>query len=397
MFSKAINFLTPYIYNLTLVNIFFLIGTLKQGGAERQLVELVKGLDKEHFDITVALFYNEGELREELFGLRGVRLLSLSKSGRWDLIGYNYRLIRILMSLKPDVLYSFLPEPNIIGLVVGKLAMVPKIVWGIRASNVNMKHYNWLVGASTRISAWLSRFPNTIIVNSFKGFLYHEENGYATKNMIVIPNGINTKRFVQDQNGRLQVRSEWGIDEEILLIGRVGRLDPMKDYETFLRAAQIFVKHENRVCFVCVGDGPETYKNYLYNLCKKLGLDNKVLWVSSRHDMSDVYNAFDIFTSSSAFGEGFPNVIGEAMACGVPCVVTDVGDSAKIVGDTGEIVATKEPLSLSEGWLVMLKRLEKESNSMAKTASLRINDKFSSETMVKMTSEVLLGLGGGKK
>lgn len=375
-----------------MIHIFFLIGTLKLGGAERQLVELVKGLDKDCFNATVAIFYDVGALRKELSGIPGVKLLSLDKAGRWDLIRFGFRLIRLLKDLRPNILYSFMPEPNLAGFVTGRLAGVPKIVWSIRASNMDVKRYNWLVGATTRIGAWISSLPDSIIINSYSGFSYHKSIGYDANRMVVIPNGINTKKFMPDRKARAMIRSEWGISEDSILIGRVARLDPMKDYETFLHAAQIFVQKENNAFFACIGGGSEHYRNELHILGKELGLKNNILWLDSRSDMPCAYNAFDILASSSSFGEGFPNVIGEAMACGIPCVVTDAGDSAEIVGGTGVVVPIGDPQALSDGWETMVKRLQSDPFLIAEKVRERIVKHFSVETLVQKTSDVLLRL-----
>ena len=154
------------------VKLVFLLRSLHRGGAERQLVELAKGLDKNAFDITVALFYDEGDFGKELNMIPGIKTLPLHKRGRWDLLRFGYRLIRLLQELKPDVLYALLPEPNIIGLITGRIARVPRIIWGIRTSNIDVKRYDWTYGKVIRLGAWLSRFPDAIICNSHSGLEY---------------------------------------------------------------------------------------------------------------------------------------------------------------------------------------------------------------------------------
>ena len=216
-----------------MIHVFFLIRSLNIGGAERQLVELAKGLSKTNFKITICLFYNEGVLLKELHSIRNVKIITLDKSGRWDIFRFFFRLIRILKSLNPQILYSFLPEANIAGLIAGKISGVPRIVWGVRASNMDVSHYDWLAGISLWLSALMSRFPNAIIVNSHVGKEFHRSIGYNTNRMIVMPNGIGTDRFKPDHSAGLRVRDEWGIDEKTVSIGLVGRLDPMKDHTTF--------------------------------------------------------------------------------------------------------------------------------------------------------------------
>jgi len=377
--------------SLNKTNIFFLIRSLNIGGTERQLIELVKGLDRNHFDITVGLFYNEGALIEEIKSMPWIHVVSLNKSGRWDIIRFVLRFIKLLKSLQPDILYSFLPDANIAGLIAGRLSGVKRVVWGVRASNMDVSRYDWLARMSLRLSAFLSKFPDAIIANSHAGKEFHRDIGYSTNRMMVIPNGICTDRFKPDYSAGLKVRDEWGIDEETIVIGLIGRLDPMKDHATFLRAVKIFNQEGCSVRFVCIGDGQGPYKSETHSLCRTLGLNGFLIWAGEMEDMQSVYNAIDIVTSSS-LSEGFPNVIGEAMACGVHCVVADVGDSAIIVGETGVVVNPEDPQALADGWTDMLKRLNDKSYLIKKMARARIVSHYNSEIFVQKTSKMFLSL-----
>ncbi len=377
--------------SLNKTNIFFLIRSLNIGGTERQLIELVKGLDSNHFDITVGLFYNEGALIEEIKSMPWIHVVSLNKSGRWDIIRFVLRFIKLLKSLQPDILYSFLPDANIAGLIAGRLSGVKRVVWGVRASNMDVSRYDWLARTSLRLSAFLSKFPDAIIVNSHAGKEFHRGIGYSTNRMMVIPNGICTDRFKPDYSAGLKVRDEWGIDEETITIGLIGRFDPMKDHATFLRAVKIFNQEGCSVRFVCIGDGKGPCKSEIHSLCRTLGLNGSLIWAGEMEDMPSVYNAIDIVTSSS-ISEGFPNVIGEAMACGVHCVVTDVGDSAIIVGETGVIVNPEDPQALADGWASMLKRLNDKSYLIKKMARARIVSHYNSEIFIQKASKMFLSL-----
>jgi len=377
--------------SLNKTNIFFLIRSLNIGGTERQLIELVKGLDSNHFDITVGLFYNEGALIEEIKSMPRIHVVSLNKSGRWDIIRFVLRFITLLKSLQPDILYSFLPDANIAGLIAGRLSGVKRVVWGVRASNMDVSRYDWFARMSLRLSAFLSKFPDAIIANSHAGKEFHRGIGYSTNRMMVIPNGICTDRFKPDYSAGLKVRDEWGIDDEAITIGLIGRLDPMKDHATFLRAVKIFNQEGCSVRFVCIGDGKGPCKSEIHSLCRTLGLNGSLIWAGEMEDMPSVYNAIDIVTSSS-LSEGFPNVIGEAMACGVHCVVTDVGDSAIIVGETGVIVNPEDPQALADGWRSMLKRMNDKSYSIKEMARMRIVSHYNSEIFIQKTSKMFLSL-----
>jgi len=173
------------------------------------------------------------------------------------------------------------------------------------------------------------------------------------------------------------------------LIGLVARIDPMKDHLTFLKAAQILIKQRDDVRFVCVGDGPEPYKKEVLKLCDKLGLNHFIVWTGSVHNMYSVYNAMDIVTSSS-ISEGFSNVIAEAMACGIPCVVTDVGDSANIVDNTGLVVPESNPELLADAWSKMLDEFDKGNfTNMSSAARKRIVKEFSLTNLFRETDKAL--------
>ena len=375
-----------------LVHVFFLIRSLNVGGAERQLVELSKRLDPNRFTITIGLFYDEGELRKELYGAHNVKFLPLNKSGRWDFLRFVCHLRSCLRDLAPDIVYSFLPEANLVGLIAGRLARIPSIVWGVRASDMDIKQYHWLFGVSLRMCALLSSFPDLIVSNSFAGLKYHKNIGYNGRDMIVVHNGIDTAKFRPDRDLGKKVRLEWGIKDNEILIGIVARLDPMKGHLIFLQAVEVFLEKYFRVRFVCVGDGTESYKSKLHSFEDKLGLVGSVIWTGKRTDLPAVYNAIDIVTSSSVYGEGFSNVIGEAMACGVPCVVTDVGDASDIVGDNGVVVPPKNSKALAEGWLCMIELSQNGNHLRSKEARSRILTEFGSEKLVRKTSKMLLSL-----
>jgi glycosyltransferase involved in cell wall biosynthesis len=366
------------------VKITFLTHSLNHGGAERQLVTLVREFRSRSYNVLVAVFYPNGPLEEDLRDA-DVPVYSLDKRGRWDVFGFLFRLVGFLRKDKPDILHSYLVVPNIITVLLKPFFPNIRMVWGVRASNVDLYRYDWLTRLTYRIESMLSRFADLIIVNSHAGLNYAVKKGFPKKKMVVIPNGIDTERFYPDVDARQRVRIEWGIKENEKLIGLVARLDPMKDHPTFLKAAARLSHVRADVRFVCVGDGTSDYRKELHTLSKGLGLTNRLIWAGNREDMTAVYNALDIATSSS-YGEGFPNVIGEAMACGVPCVVTNVGDSAWIVGDTGTVVSPKSPDSLESGWKVCLARDDKE---IFQKTRKRIMENFSLNMLLMKTVKVL--------
>jgi glycosyltransferase involved in cell wall biosynthesis len=325
--------------------IAFLIDRLNQAGAARQLVLLARALSEAGHAVVVIAFYDtplEMELRQS-----GVRVLMLGKRHRWDIVGFLRRLVAVVQQEQPDVLHSYLGVSNLLAVVLKPVLPPVKIVWAVRASDTRMQWYGWIPRALDVLAPALSRLPDLIIANSIAGQRHAVERGYPAHKVTVVSNGIDVERFAPCVDARVRFRHRWRIAAEIKLIGVVGRLDPIKDHATFLQAAAIVVAARPDVRFACVGDGPDDYAIALQRLAASLGLRDRVVWIPSQADMMTVYNGLDVLCSTSR-SEGFPNVVAEAMACGVPCIVTDVGDSARVVGPHGAVIGAGDVRALAD-------------------------------------------------
>jgi glycosyltransferase involved in cell wall biosynthesis len=373
-----------------MVRILFLIRSLNPGGAERQLIELVRGMDKNRFQVRVATFYNGGKLRPELEEIPHTKVYSLKKSGRWDLIPFLHRLNQLLVREQSDVIYSYMDTANLFGLWAGKRHRA-RVVWGLRAGYKDFSQYDWTAGAVYRLSALSSRFADLVICNSWTASKVHPKHGYAKQNIAVVPNGIDVEKFKPDATAGQKLRDEWNLPSGKKVIGIVGRLDPVKGHTTFFKAARELSEKRPDVHFVCVGSGSAEYKAFLQEWVASQKLSRRVTWSDARLDMPAVYNALDILTSASS-SESFPNVIGEAMACGLPCVVTDVGDSSRIVGDSGLVIPPGDTDALTAAWERLLDYSPQELSSLGVAARRRIETEFTLETMVRSTEQLLEGL-----
>lgn len=333
--------------------ILFITRSLDLGGAERQLIVLANGLAQSGYPVFVAVFYADGALQGGLDTSR-VRFIDLRKSGRWDPGFFLIRLGRVVRDLQPFVIHGYLPVANVVATLAAFLAPQAKLVWGVRSSNMDLSEYGRLRRTVFWVSRLLSHKADVILVNSEAGALFHAACGYPAHRMVVVPNGIDTGRFRPNPTAGVALRQEWSIGSNELLVGFVGRFDPMKDLPTFLKAMALVAQERPEVKAVCVGDGPGRLKDDACSLIQQLQLGDHVFLVGLRRDMPAVYNAFDALCLASLFGEGFPNVVGEAMACGTPCIVTDVGDCAHVVGNTGVVVPPGDPEALAAGILQML-------------------------------------------
>jgi glycosyltransferase involved in cell wall biosynthesis len=368
-----------------MIKVVFLIRSLDYGGAERQLALLAKTLDKDTFEVTILTYYGGGGLERELEG-SGVCLISLRKRGRWDLLGFSRRLVRQLRRLRPDVIHGYLDTANLLSLWGKALSPRAGVVWAVGASEIDFSHYDWTWHLGFFLERRLARLPDRIIVNSEAGHAYLSRCGFPASKLTVIQNGIDTERFKPDAEARSRVRQEWGVADGETLIGLVGRLDPIKDHRNFLRAASILCRQRDDVRFVCVGDGEAGYARELHAAAESLSLRGKLRWAGARADVSALYNALDVHVSSSE-SEGFSNTIGEAMACGVPCVVTDVGDSALIVGETGVVVAPGDAEALAHGLLACLSQ---DRQTLGAQARARIEAKWGAGRLAQQTAKALL-------
>lgn len=329
------------------MRILFLVRSLDYGGAERQLSLLAPGLARRGHDIGVAVFYAGGPLTH-LLEDAGVRVINLGKGGRWSIGRFVPRLVRAARSFAPDVLHGYLPVPNILcGALKPLLPRGTRVVFGIRASNVALSSYDRLSALSYWLEVGMARIADLVICNSDAGLLTAVGRGIPEDRLAVISNGVDVDLFRPDPSARRELRAEWRMGEEERLVGLVGRLDPMKGHEIFLDAAARLAMRDESVRFVCVGDGPEEFRRALQTRAGRLGIGGRVIWAEARNDIARVYNALDLLVSASIYGEGFPNAPAEAMACGTPAIATDVGDSARVVGDPGRIVPPGDPESLA--------------------------------------------------
>jgi glycosyltransferase involved in cell wall biosynthesis len=328
------------------LKILFLARQLNIGGAERQLVILANELASRGHDVVIASYYPGGALSEKLDSGR-VRLISLGKRSRWDLFSLYIKVWRLVKQERPDVLHGWMHTQNIVATSIQVFFPKIKLFWCIRSSDLEM-----VQDLVERFEVWLqsrlSGVPDCVVVNSMAGLEHGVTSGIPREKMLFIPNGIDTNVFYPDESEGKRVRADWGISESAKIIGKIARFDPIKNHPAFLKAAARIAAERPDVYFVCVGHGRETYVRELKEMTKSLGLADRLQWIEARPDVRAVYNAIDVFCSAS-YSEGFPNVIGEAMACGRHCVVTNVGDSKLVVGTTGISVPSNDVDALTEG------------------------------------------------
>jgi glycosyltransferase involved in cell wall biosynthesis len=366
------------------LKVTFLIRSLQVGGAERQLVTLAKSLASRNHVVRVVSFYPGGAFEHGLEAA-GVSLHHLAKRSRWDIISPFLRLVQILRQSQPDILHGYLGSANVAAAVARCFLPGSKLVFGIRASEVDFSRYERLSRILSRLEAWLSPLAHLVIANASSVLSSTQARGFASSGL-VIPNGIDLGVFKPDCTARELWRCRLGVDDTTFVIGMLARRDPLKDHEGFLRAARIVVAQRPNVAFVLAGSGVDRSDPVLARLAEHVGAPVHLLGLCS--EPHALMAAWDLAVLAS-FSEGFPNAVAEAMACGVPCVVTDVGDSADVVGNLGWIAPPGDSESLARACLSAIDSFHPDLRACVRK---RIETNFSLERLTSRTIEVFESL-----
>jgi glycosyltransferase involved in cell wall biosynthesis len=361
----------------SLIRICHLITGLDIGGAERSLLNLVTAMNRNEFENEVVSLLKPGPMAQALVRA-GIPVTSM-EIGRHRPNPMALRsLIRHLRAKRPAILQTWLYHADFFGSVAAIFAKPDHLIWNVRSSQIGHPSIRPLTRFLARVLALLSQRPDAIVVNSQDAQRYHQEIGYRPKQWVNIANGVDLERFRPRPSERSMLRMRLGIPADATLIGLVARDHPMKDIDTFLRAASRFQQDHANVNFVLCGDGLSSENTALAELVRILDLERRAILLGQRLDIELIYPALNVLTLCSIAGEAFPNVLCEAMACDVPCVATDVGDSAEIIGDCGLIVPQRDPKALARAWQ---KVLENEPDLAQESRRSRMAARYSLDRM----------------
>jgi len=300
-------------------------------------------------------------------------------------------LIRLVGSLKtqrPDLVQTWMYHADLIGGLAARVSGGIPVIWNIRHVDLDSRRNKQTTIWTAKVCAKLSSsLAQKIVTNSATSRRVHAMLGYADKTMVVIPNGFDTDHFKPNPDARKSIRHELGIPQDTILIGFIARFHPQKDHRNFITAASLLAERTKDIRFLLCGDGINWGNPLLCQWIGEAGLQDYFLLLGRRNDIPLVTAALDIATSASA-GEGFSNVIGEAMSCGVPSVVTDVGDSALLVGETGIVVPPHDPASLAAAWNEMIVMGTDGRLARGEKARQRVLKLFSLHAIVKQYEDL---------
>lgn len=352
--------------------IAFVITGLATGGAEMMLLKLLQNIDRSRFQPTVISLIGKGEIGPRIEAL-GIPVYALGMRRGVPNPLMVFRLARLLRSLRPDVVHTWMYHADLLGGLAARLVGVPRVIWCLHYSNLskaeNKRSTLAVIGLCARLSGWL---PQHIVSCSRLAKQVHAAAGYVDGKISVIPNGFELDRFVPNAAARASVRTELGLPENALLVGVVARFDPLKNHLGFVLAAVQVLLHCPQTHFVLAGTGVDSGNGALQAaIATHPGLAAHIHLLGRRDDVPRLMAALDVLASPS-HGEAFPNVLGEAMACGVPCVVTDAGDSAEIVGGTGRVVPVGDMDGLARELVAVLNLSAAERVTLGQQARARV-------------------------
>ena len=371
------------------MRVMHVITGLSTGGAETMLLKLLSAASGSMEHVVVSLG-DEGTIGPRIAALGvPVHCLGLKRNAP-----NPFRALSILplaRRIGPQLIQGWMYHGNLVAsLAAPTVRQKPPVLWNIRQTVYDLRRERWLTARLIRFGARLSAGPAAIIYNSQTSASQHESLGYRAEKRVIIPNGFDCQLLRPDEAAHKTVRAELGITDDTVLVGLVARYHPMKDHVGFLKAAAMVVRSHPQTRFVLAGTGISSKQPELAEAIQRNELRKHVILLGERSDIPSLNNAFDIGCSASAWGEGFSNSIGEAMACGVPCAVTDVGDSAYIVADSGFVAPPRAPEALANAIARLMDVGRSGRQQLGAKARQRVETQFSLPAIVQRYENLYL-------
>ena len=355
------------------------------------LYKLLSRIDLNVFDPYVISLTTKGYYGDKIKALNiPVRTLRV-ETGKCKLFKL-VQLIKILRDIKPACVHTWMYHADLLGGVAACLSGFSSVAWSLRQSNLSLEHNKASTIRVIKVCACLSHWlPTRVLSCSKRARDEHIKVGYSSKKIEIIPNGFDLNSFTPDPKAKNSVRRELGLKNSAHLIGLIGRYDSQKNHQGFIEAAFRVHRVLPEVRFLLVGHGVNTENKQIMSLISDAGLQDYFYLLGQRNDIPRMMASLDLLVSSS-WGEAFPNVLGEAMASGTPCVVTDVGDSAEIVGNTGFIVPSGDMGGLAREIIKFLKLSPEARRDMGLCARERVRENYEIGEVVRRYEAFYLSL-----
>ncbi len=352
---------------------------LETGGAEVQLQRLLAAFNKNKFEMMLIGLDRDTYLADRIRELGiPVHTLDLKKNPRAIVKAYQ-----LLKAFNPDVIHGTLYEGGVVGTVFRRfLAKKPPVIWTIHDGLENYRKEPLRKQIQLRLWGLMSGLPECLMYVSHLSCEQHLAWGFNNKKALVIPNGVDTQRFQPNPAAGKTIRKSLNIPQDAFVIGITARFHPVKNHAGFINSAAILAKSHPGTHFIMVGTNIDGNNQALVDLIKSHGLQDNIHMLGNREDIPDIVNAYDVAALTS-FGEAFPLTLGEAMAVGVPCVATDVGDNDYIIKDTGRVVPADDDMAMANAWKDMLEMDKNQFKQLGEAALQRVLSKLAFSQQVQ--------------
>ena len=372
------------------IRVLHLITETDSGGAQVMLRNVTTRMDRARFDNRVVSLMCKGSLAPS-FEAGGVSVESLDMRRGMPDPRALLRLVRILRRLRPDIVQTWLYHADLLGSAAASMVRVPVLAWNIRNSAMDPKHLGLSTRITLRLLARLSPRPDAVVTNSRVARTMHEELGYRPRLWKFLPNGFDVDCFRPDAAARARIRGSLAIPDQAIVAGFFARFHPVKDHRMFLEAVRITDRPD--VHYVFAGRDTEQ----VTQLADAIAPGAHVHALGERHDMPELTAAVDLACSASVSGEGFPNSIGEAMASAVPCIVTDRGDAAWLVGDAGVVVPSADAPAFATALRALIDATADERRAIGARGRQRVLRDFTIESVVRQYEDFYTALAADER
>ena len=369
------------------IRVCHVITSLDAAGAQVLLENVLRHVDHTVFESVVISLRDRGVLGKDIQSL-GIPVHTLDMDpGRFG-VSSIFKLRNLMREIRPDLIHGWLYHGILLATMGARLAQKTPVLWGIHHLRMDPDTLKWMTRGVIRTCSFLSRWlPEMSLYVTQDALDEHIRLGFSPLKTHVMRNGVDVERFTPNSDARVAFRQQLGIAEQTKVVGRVGRYTPEKDYRTFIRAAGILARRNQDMIFVMCGEGLDDNNRELAGWLKEEGIEGRCHLLGQQKEVWKIIPGFDVMVSSS-FSETCPIVLCEGMACGVVCVATDVGDSAKIVGDTGQVIPSRNASRLAEAVSKVTSLTSEQYERQSIAARDRIRDEFSIRTITRHYSDV---------
>lgn len=357
------------------MRILHITTTVGTGGAERMLLNVVAEGQKYGIRHGVVALRRDGMLADPL-RQAGARVWNCGLEAGQASLHAGREIRKALITFAPNIVQGWMYHGNLAACLARTLLAMPPFIWGIHHTVDDINNEKRMTRGLIRLGAYLSRWPTKIVYVSRASHRQHRALGYHDERATVIPNGFDCRRFRPRPGAREELRRALGLSSDTMVLGKVAVVRPMKDHANLLKACALLKRRALPFHLVLIGRRASEDNADLMRLIEQTGMGDRVSLLGERHDMPTLIAGLDVLVVSSAWGEAFPIVLGEAMASGVPCVTTDLGDSAWIVGDAGIVVRPRDPEALAEGMAQLITTDVETRRQLGMRARARIAQNF---------------------